>query len=205
MYRLFEKNDDFASNMYLLKGSEGTILIDPSSISQHLLELCKSWGSIKAIIITHGHYDHFKALEAYLKIFPEAIVYLFKQERIFFNPHQNCSCLFNEPYFYDGDVTFIDEGTITMAGLKLEIIAFSGHSEGSMAIFNKEERELFVGDFIFKDSIGRCDLKSGSWPKMQESLKRFKMMNLDPRTLILPGHGPTTTYDYLMKNNPFLR
>lgn len=62
---------------------------------------------------------------------------------------------------------------------------------------------MFSGDFIFKESIGRCDLPGGSESDMAKSLEKIKTYAKD--IVIYPGHGDKTTIGYELENNDFLR
>jgi hydroxyacylglutathione hydrolase len=62
----------------------------------------------------------------------------------------------------------------------------------------------FSGDVLFAGSIGRTDLPGGDWPTMQASL-RDKVLPLADETVVLPGHGPTTTIGRERVSNPYLR
>ena len=63
----------------------------------------------------------------------------------------------------------------------------------------KKENIFFCGDFIFYESIGRCDLPTGDYKIMKESLNKIKNYPLD--MLIYPGHGRETTLEYEIENN----
>lgn len=73
---------------------------------------------------------------------------------------------------------------------KMEIIATPGHTNDSQTFYFVDEKIMFVGDFIFKNGIGRTDL-GGNTKDMIESLKNICSYPDD--TKIYPGHGPTTT------------
>ena len=60
---------------------------------------------------------------------------------------------------------------------------------------------MFVGDFIFKGTIGRWDLEGGDYEQMKESIERLKTYPKD--TILYPGHGESTTIDEEIKNNPY--
>lgn len=206
MIKKFTDRSDFASNMYLIKSEDGSFLIDPSFINKKVLSFIEKWGNVKAIIITHGHYDHFKAVDDYKSLFPNAPIYISrKEEAIFYNPHANCSILFGDNYKYDGKISLLDEGKYDIDEMEFEVMLMPGHTSGSMIIYYPKEKALFSGDFIFKGSIGRDDLPGGSYNDMKLSLKRFKELNLPSETIIFPGHGENTTYGAEIKNNPYLR
>ena len=56
---------------------------------------------------------------------------------------------------------------------------------------------------MFAGSIGRTDLPGGSTPEMLASLAS-RFLTLEDDTVVLPGHGPTTTVGQERATNPFL-
>ena len=66
----------------------------------------------------------------------------------------------------------------------------------------KEDKVMFIGDFIFKESIGRCDLPTGSLQEMNNSIE--KLLKLDDDITLYTGHYDTTTLGYERTNNPYL-
>lgn len=80
-----------------------------------------------------------------------------------------------------------------------EIIPFPGHKEDLVAFYFKDSNDMFVGDFIFKGSIGRCNFEGGDISKMKESLK--KLTKFPKTTKLHPGHGEDTTLKEELKNN----
>jgi glyoxylase-like metal-dependent hydrolase (beta-lactamase superfamily II) len=81
-----------------------------------------------------------------------------------------------------------------------------GHTEGSVVFRTKADegaKLLLAGDTLFAGSIGRTDLPGGSSARMTESL-RGKILPLADETVVLPGHGPTTTIGRERAGNPFL-
>ena len=95
----------------------------------------------------------------------------------------------------------IKRGTIVLCGTDLkevEVGAFKftpimtpGHSSDSVTFYFKEDKIMFVGDFIFKDTVGRCDLPTGSSSEMDKSIEKIKAYDDD--ITLYPGHGDETT------------
>jgi glyoxylase-like metal-dependent hydrolase (beta-lactamase superfamily II) len=83
----------------------------------------------------------------------------------------------------------------------LSIIHTPGHSPGGIAI--KSSAGLFVGDTLFRDSIGRTDLPGGSYEDLIGAIKE-KLLSLDDELPVYPGHGPATTIGRERRMNPFL-
>ena len=67
-----------------------------------------------------------------------------------------------------------------------------------------EEEVLFSGDTLFKESIGRTDLPTGSSGKLIRSVKE-RLFVLPDETAVFPGHMETTTIGYEKAYNPFVR
>ena len=84
-----------------------------------------------------------------------------------------------------------------------EIIPTKGHKEDAVTYYFKDEKIMFVGDFIFKGTIGRCDLEGGNINDMMKSLKMIK--TYDEEIMLYPGHGENTTLKEELENNPYMR
>ena len=97
----------------------------------------------------------------------------------------------------------IDDGDmVQVAGLSIEVIHAPGHTKGSI-MFRVNEGTLLSGDVLFKGSIGRTDLPTGSSREMDRSL-REKVMTLPNDVKVFPGHGDETTVGKEKRSNPFL-
>jgi hydroxyacylglutathione hydrolase len=114
---------------------------------------------------------------------------------------------FSEP----DDVKPLQDGEIvSLAGLDFTIGHTPGHTPGSVTFRSIAETPggaddldaLFTGDLLFAGSIGRTDLPGGDHETILESLART--LTLPDATIVLPGHGPTTTIGDERKTNPFL-
>ena len=77
-----------------------------------------------------------------------------------------------------------------------------GHTSDSILFYFKQHKAAFVGDVIFKESMGRTDLYGGNGSTLLESIKT-QIFTLPKETVLYPGHGPSTTVDYERKYNPY--
>ncbi len=100
-------------------------------------------------------------------------------------------------YLNDGDIIKIGDG-------ELQVIAVPGHSQGSVALYDKKDGFLISGDALFQGSIGRTDLPGGNYSQLIDSIKT-KLLTLPGDTIVYPGHGEPTTIADEKKLNPFLR
>jgi len=198
----------FQVNTYLLKDpSTGKCAIVDTGESDELLQRILALDSapdIEAILLTHGHLDHAGSLVSLQNIFsaktylPRLELPLFatlpEQGDWFGAPHMNRPC---------GRIdVLVDEGdTINIGNSTLSFISTPGHTPGQGCYY--DEHDIFVGDTIFKGSVGRTDLPMGEHLLMQESLKH--LMTLPGHLQVHSGHGPVTTLSDELMTNPFLQ
>lgn len=159
-------------NCYLLSIGNKALVIDPGDDADKIISKIGD-KVLVGIIITHYHFDHIGALEE-LKNKYNAIV-------------------------YDNKNTI--EGDNKIDVFNFEVIYTPGHKEDLITIYFKDNNCMFCGDFIFKDSIGRCDLPGGNINKMIDSIAKIK--KYDKEILIYPGHGESTTLGYEINNNMY--
>lgn len=99
---------------------------------------------------------------------------------------------------------YLTEGKdITFGNSVLKTFFVPGHSPGSIAFYNPDQKFVITGDVLFNGSIGRTDLPGGDYDQLMKSIYQ-KLMVLPPETDVLPGHGPFTTIHDEALNNPFL-
>lgn len=162
-------------NCYILKKDGKCLIVDPGD---EYNKIKKEIGECKilGILITHSHFDHIGALRNFLT---KKSIKIFKKSNLIENKEYNI-----------GDFVF-------------KPIYTPGHSSDSVSFMFEETKALFVGDVIFKGSIGRCDLPTGSDSEMINSLNKLKKINSD--YTIYPGHYDITTLKDELKNNPYLK
>lgn len=102
------------------------------------------------------------------------------------------------------DVPLHDGDTITLGNDELQVLHVPGHSPGGIALYSPTGRFLLAGDSLFAGSIGRTDLEGGDMDTLVNAV-RDKLLTLPADTLVLPGHGPSTTIARELASNPFLR
>ena len=77
-----------------------------------------------------------------------------------------------------------------------------GHSAGGLAFYCQDIATVFSGDSLFSGSIGRTDLPGGSLPLLLQSIKE-QLFSLPDDTVVLSGHGPSTTVGEEKRSNPY--
>ena len=186
----------------------GQDAVDPvmDAIRQHDL-------SPVAVLLTHGHFDHTFSV-APICDGTDIPAWIHPADRdMLTDPLRGISpSAFG---FFGGRVTMreasavralADGAELDLAGLSLTVDHVPGHTGGSVTFRTGTEeggRLLLAGDTLFAGSIGRSDLPGGDPVRLLESL-RDKVLTLPDDTVVLPGHGPTTTIGRERVSNPFL-
>jgi glyoxylase-like metal-dependent hydrolase (beta-lactamase superfamily II) len=96
----------------------------------------------------------------------------------------------------------LKEGLYKINNFEFDIIYTKGHTNDSVSFYFKKQNIMFTGDFLFKESIGRTDL-GGNESDMKESINLIK--KYDKNIIIYPGHGDSTTLNYELNNNFYLK
>lgn len=195
-----------SENTYLITDESSGLkaVIDPGYIGNDILNDIKDKDTLKYIILTHAHFDHFYSAEEYIKIFPDAEFIAPKADEY----------LLKKPLGKDyaiygaGDMTcptadvLVGESDKLMLGeSELSFIETPGHTEGSMCVLCDDN--LFSGDTLFRLSVGTSSLETGSWEDLKNSISS-KLYVLDENTKVFPGHGGATTIAYEKRSNPFV-
>lgn len=160
-------------NCYILIKNGTCLIVDPGDNYQKIKEEIGE-NKVLGVLITHSHFDHIGALRNFLV---KRSIKIFKKSNLIENKEYKI-----------GDFNF-------------EAIYTPGHSKDSVTFYFKEENKMFIGDFVFKESIGRTDLPGGSDEEMKNSIQ--KLITYDNSIELYPGHYDKTTIGYEKENNPF--
>lgn len=194
--------DELLSNTYVIVDSDNNALVvDPSKNNDNLKNyLIKNNLNLKAILLTHGHYDHFSGVERLLNEFKVDIYISFSDEYMLDDAEANCSIYISGAYTLNQKYNnYLERATLTLLNEEIEVIPTPYHTEGSVCLYLKDSNALISGDFLFCGCLGRCDLPNNAARKLKESLE--KVLCLPEETRIYPGHGPFTTIKAEKANN----
>lgn len=101
------------------------------------------------------------------------------------------------------DYRNLKEKEYNIENFKFKVIYTPGHSKDSISYYFEDIKSLFCGDFIFYEDIGRCDLPTGNFNVMKESINKIKKYPKD--ITIYPGHGETTTLEHEINSNIYFK
>jgi glyoxylase-like metal-dependent hydrolase (beta-lactamase superfamily II) len=193
----------FETNCYLVTGQEqgACILIDPADGAEKLIGYMEKKHLVpKAVLLTHGHYDHFLAVPGLQKRWAELPVYCHSLDCPKELEEHDMGMVFPTVTAF-ANVKSLEEGQeLKLAGITFQTLHTPGHTPGSVTF--QAGDALFTGDTLFCGSIGRTDFAGGSMKQMRASLKRLAAIPGDYR--VYPGHEGLTRLDAEKKTNPYL-
>lgn len=193
------------NNMYLVmdEKSHDAVLIDASQDIPELKKVVDELGAnVKYILITHGHFDHIMGLNS-LKKTLNAPAVICKEDLVISDNVNEFTRLFGVPDIVPPTYEkFVKDGDVLDVGdMQIKVIQTPGHTEGGVCYLIGEN--LFSGDTLFKQSVGRTDLFGGNLEKIRHSVKEV-LFKLDENIKVFPGHGPITTIAYEKKYNEII-
>lgn len=198
---------DIEENCYLYYGeNKECLIIDPGSRPKEIISTIKGL-QLKplAILLTHGHFDHIGAVDELRKEY-KIECYIHSIDRYFFaDAHMNGSRLLNlSPVVVKPADKLIDnDEELRFNNFKIKALHTPGHTSGGVCYYDAREGVVFTGDTLFKQGVGRSDLYSGDRRQLIKSI-REKLLVLPEDTVVLPGHGPSSTIKRERYDNPYL-
>ena len=179
-------------------------LVDPATYDEGVASYIKEEGlTLKAILVTHGHYDHVCGIDGFIKDNPVPVYAHEEEQQVLTDPSKNLSSRFGKPYAFH-DAELVKDGQILdVAGFKVKVPHTPGHTCGGCCYYIEDEEVLFCGDTVFYRSIGRTDFPTGDYAQLIKSAKE-KIMTLPRDVKMYPGHMEETMVKYEACYNTFL-
>ncbi len=194
-----------ATNCYLAydETTKDAVVIDPGGDGDYIIkEIAAHQLTVKAVLLTHGHADHIMALEKVRSYVNVPVLMHQADAAMLANANKNLSFFVGEAITCDAAEQFVtDAEQVVLGALAFTVHHTPGHTPGGCCY--QFGLDVFCGDTIFSESIGRTDLPGGSYQQLLESI-HTKLLRLPDETSLYPGHGPKTTVGWERRMNPFL-
>ncbi|MBE6219360.1 MAG: MBL fold metallo-hydrolase [Rikenellaceae bacterium] len=153
---------------------------------------------------THGHFDHAMGV-GYLKETYGVKFACSSKDQFLVDSAQQSGAMFGVKCApvpaIDIDLDKIEE--IAFGATKLRVIKTPGHTPGHVSLYNEEQKVLFTGDTLFRESIGRTDLPGGDYSWIMTSILE-QLVPLGDDVEFYPGHGDKSTIGHETLYNPFV-
>lgn len=164
--------------------------------------------TVRFIVNTHGHPDHLAGNDLLKRAVGGQVLIHELDAFKLTDPVRNASRMFGMDIRVSPTDTFLEDGDVIEIGtVHLTVIHTPGHSVGHIALLG--DGFVMTGDALFAGSIGRTDLPCSSeentvaYEVLIQSIGE-RLLSLADETIVLAGHGPTTTIGEERRNNPFL-
>lgn len=206
------------TNCYLVReaGERHALLVDPGAEPERVLALLDQHDvELQAILVTHCHYDHVGAVAAVAAETGVEVWMSATEAPVLEQPERFAVPGLPSVAAWRVDHRLHGGERIEVAGLAIDVLAVPGHSPGHLAFVLDGVRDAsgegyeapptcFVGDVVFRGSVGRTDLPFADGEQLQRSLELLAR-RLAPETVLRSGHGPATSMAHELATNPFLR
>ena len=165
------------NNVYIVRcrRTGEALLIDAANEHEELLEICRRL-NVGQVVETHGHWDHIQAVPAVREAGIEVAV-----------TQADAGML---PSY---DLILDDDQVLSVGDLRLRTTTTPGHTLGSICFAVEDTNLLFTGDTLFPGGPGNTSFEGGDFDTIITSIDRRIFGRFSPDTLVLPGHGSSTT------------
>ena len=183
------------------------VLVDPGGEANRIMDAAKELGvTIKEIWLTHGHLDHAGGAEDIRAALKIPVIGPHKDDQFWMDDIEKHWANYGHAGIGKNIVAdrYLEDGeTLTLGDVVFGVAHTPGHTPGHVVIYNQDIKIAFVGDVLFRGSIGRTDFPKGNHQQLLDSITS-KLWPLGGDMRFVPGHGPMSTFGVERADNPFV-
>jgi hydroxyacylglutathione hydrolase len=199
----------FQQNCAILfdEASKRAAVVDPGGDVSAILEAVQKLGvTVEKILITHGHIDHAGGAAELREKLGVTIEGPNREDDFLLQslPETGAQYGMLDARVVTPDRWLAEGDIVEAAGFSFRVIEAPGHSPGSVVLFNEAQRFAFMGDVLFKGSIGRTDLRRSNHADLIAAINN-KILPLGDDVVFLPGHGQASRIGDERLNNPYIK
>lgn len=180
--------------------------VDPGGDVEHLLAvLAESGAALEKILVTHGHVDHCGGVAELAGRTGVPVEGPQREDTFWIDQLAQQGASFGVPgaRVFTPDRWLEGGDTVTIGNLRLDVRHCPGHTPGHVVFVAPERRIAFVGDVLFRGSVGRTDFPRGDFATLARSITG-ELWPYGDDVQFVPGHGPMSTFGDERRSNPFV-
>jgi len=183
------------------------VFVDPGGDVEKLLSAAKNLGvTVKEMWLTHGHLDHAGGAKDIRETLNIKIIGPHEDDQYWLDLIEESWAKYGQAGIGKNVVPdrYLEDGeTLSLGDYEFSVLHTPGHTPGHVVIYNQELKLAFVGDVLFRGSIGRTDFPKGNHQQLLDSITE-KLWPLGGDMRFVPGHGPLSTFGAERADNPFV-
>ncbi len=180
--------------------------VDPGGDVQKLKTAAEKVGvKITKLLLTHGHLDHAGGAKDLKEEFDLPIIGPHREDKFWLDGIEEQAAQYGLPGLRCCEPDeWLEEGAeVTVGNVTMQVLHCPGHTPGHVVFYEPTHRVAFVGDVLFKGSIGRTDFPRGNHADLINAITS-KLWPLGDDVTFVPGHGPLSTFGAERQSNPFV-
>ncbi|MBC6402021.1 MAG: MBL fold metallo-hydrolase [Hyphomonadaceae bacterium] len=199
----FQQNCTLAWDRATMEG----VLVDPGGEADKLMSTAGELGvTLREMWLTHGHLDHAGGAKDIRDALGIPIIGPHRDDQFWLDLIEESWALYGhagQGKNVTPDRYLEDKETLTLGNYDFTVLHTPGHTPGHVIIYSRTLKITFVGDVLFRGSIGRTDFPKSNHQDLLNSITD-KLWPLGGDMRFIPGHGPMSTFGAERADNPFV-